>query len=68
LFHADRQTDMTKVTVSFNDLAKAPSNVVWWTRTNVSDRHTASTLGPEYRNSALLQQSATSANTKPYSD
>ena len=35
----DRWTDMTKVTVAFNNLAKAPKNVVWQTRTNVSDRH-----------------------------
>jgi len=61
-------TDMTKVTVAFNNLVKAPRNVVWWPCTNVSNRHTASTLGPEHKNSALLQQSATYAHIKPYSD
>jgi len=64
----DRSTDMTKVRVAYNNLAKAPRNVVWWTCTNVSDRHIASTQGPEYKNSALFQQSATYAHTKPYSD
>ena len=50
----NRWTDMTKVTVAFNNPAKAPRNLVWWTCTNVSDRHTASTYGPQYKNSALL--------------
>jgi hypothetical protein len=64
----DRLGDVTYVTVAFNNLAKAPRNVGWWTCTNVSDRHTASTHGPEYKISALLQQSATYARSKPYSD
>ena len=54
LLHADRQTDMPEVTAAFNNLAKAPINVVWWTCTDVSDRHIASTFGPQYKNSALL--------------
>ena len=45
---------MTKVTAAFNNLAKAPRNVVWWTCTNVSDRHSAYTIGPQYKNRALL--------------
>ena len=32
----DRWTDMTKVTITFNNVAKAPRNVVRWTRASVS--------------------------------
>jgi len=68
LFHADRWTDMTKVTVIFSNLVKAPRNVVWWTCTNISDRHVVSTFEPEYKHSTLLQQSVTYLHTKPHSD
>ena len=33
---------MTKVTVAFNNLVKAPRNVGWWTCKDVSETHIAS--------------------------
>jgi hypothetical protein len=61
-------TDMTKVTAAFNNLVKTPRNAVWWKCTDVSDRHAASTHGPECKYNELLEKSATYAHSKLYSD